>query len=269
MTVLLDDFLLRGLIAAVAIAMIAGPLGCLVIWRRLAYFGDATAHASLLGVAIALLFSLPVLSGVLIVVLVVAVTATLLSRSALGGDAVLGVAAHSGLALGVVGIALAGERQVDLHSYLFGEVLGVTDLDVAIIGGAAIAIGLVLIRRWKRLVTVALSPDLAHATGINPKREDLFFALMLGAMIAISIKIVGALLITAMLILPAAAARFNTRTPEAMAFLAAGLGCLASILGFIASDRFDLPTGPTIIALAALIFAVSAMLGQVSRTFRR
>jgi len=118
-------------------------------------------------------------------------------------------------------------------------------------------------------VTVALSPDLAHATGINPKREDLFFALMLGAMIAISIKIVGALLITAMLILPAAAARFNTRTPEAMAFLAAGLGCLASILGFIASDRFDLPTGPTIIALAALIFAVSAMLGQVSRTFRR
>lgn len=269
MTIFTDIFLLRGLLAAISIAAIAGPLGCFILWRKMAYLGDAAAHASLLGIAFAMIFSLPIFSGVVVIVALVAVAGMVLAQGKLSADSVLGVLAHSGLALGIIALALAEQRPVDLHSYLFGEVLAVSWFDVGISALIALTVAIVLYTRWPNFVTVALSSDLASAAGINARKEDILLSLLFALIIAASIKIVGALLITALLILPAAAARFYARTPERMAIGAAVLGLCAVLLGFWASDTANLPTGPTIISAAALIFAIIALFSGIMSLTRQ
>ena len=251
---LLDDFLVRALLAGIGVALIAGPLGCFVVWRRMAYFGDASAHAALLGVAIALLTDLPVLTGVLVVTCAMAAGTAALASGRYAMDTVLGVAAHAALAAGVVALALVEGVRVDLMGYLFGDVLAVSASDVAVIWAGAAAIALLLWRGWRGLLNATLSEELAVAEGGHPARQRLLLNLVLAFLIAIAIKIVGVLLITAMLIIPAAAARPLARTPEGMAGLAASIGMLSVIGGLQGSITFDTPTGPTIALAAASIF---------------
>ncbi len=262
---MLDDFLTRAALAGIGLALATGPLGSFVVWRRMAYFGDATAHAAILGVALALAFDMPVGLGTLAVALIMAVTVTILAARGWAMDTVLGVLAHSALAFGLVAISFVPGVRSDLQAYLFGDILAVSRQDLVFIwAGAALVLGL-LVWRWQRLLTATLNEDLAYASGIRPDRERLILTLALAVVVAVALKVVGALLIAAMLIIPAAAARALTRTPEAMAALASVIGAAATLIGLRLSLWQDTPAGPSIVTAAALIFALAAVLGQVRR----
>ncbi|SMY08742.1 metal ABC transporter permease [Flavimaricola marinus] len=259
---MLDDFLIRAALAGLGTALAAGLLGCFVVWRRMAYFGDATAHAAILGVALSLAFSVSVFAGVLAVALAMALILHRLEARGPEVNTVLGVLAHSALALGLVAVALIPGTRVDLDAYLFGDVLTVSRGDLAVIwGGGALVVG-VLWWQWSRLLTATLSPDLAYAAGIDPRREQIILTLLLSLVVAVAIKVVGALLITALLIIPAAAARGFARTPEAMALVSMGLAGAAALIGLQSAIWFDTPVGPTIVCVAALSFAGSRLLGR-------
>ena len=253
---LLDDFMMRAALAGLGVALAAAPLGCFVVWRRMAYFGDATAHASILGVAMALGFGVSIFAGALVVALIMAGTVSSLSGRGYAMDTLLGVLAHSALAFGLVAVSFLQGVRIDLMGYLFGDILAVGRADLAVIwGGAAIVVGL-LVWRWQALLTATLNPDLATASGIDPRREQLGLTLALALVVAVAIKVVGVLLIAALLIVPAAAARPLADTPERMALVAAGLAALAGVGGLPVSFALDTPTGPTIVCIAALLFAL-------------
>jgi zinc transport system permease protein len=264
-TAMIDDFLIRAGLAGLGLALATGPLGSFVVWRRMAYFGDATSHAAILGVALALALHLPVAAGTLIVALTMALTVSTLAAKGWAMDTTLGVLAHSALAFGLVAISYVPGVRADLSSYLFGDILAVTQSDLGFIwGGAAIVLGL-LLWRWQALLTTTLSEDLAHASGINPDRERLVLTLALALVVAVALKIVGALLIAAMLIIPAAAARGVARTPEAMAALASVIGAIACLGGLALSLWQDTPAGPSIVSAAALCFAAAAIFSAFRR----
>jgi len=263
---MLNDFLTRAALAGVGLSLATGPLGSFVVWRRMAYFGDATAHAAILGVALALAFDLPVGLGTLAVALIMAVTVSTLAARGWAMDTTLGVLAHGALALGLVAVSYVAGARADLNSYLFGDILAVSRGDLGFIwGGAALVLGL-LVWRWQALLTATLNADLAHASGINPERERLILTLALAVVVAVALKVVGALLIAAMLIIPAAAARALSRTPESMAVLAVLFGAGASLLGLGLSLWQDTPAGPSIVTAAAVIFAISAAFGRVLKS---
>ena len=264
-TTMLDDFLIRAALAGVGLSLATGPLGSFVVWRRMAYFGDATAHAAILGVALALAADLPVTFGTLVVALAMALTVSVLAARGWAMDTTLGVLAHSALAFGLVAVSFVPGARTDLSAYLFGDILAVSRADLGFIwGGAALVVGL-LVWRWQALLTSTLNEDLAHASGLNPARERLVLTLALAVVVAVAIKVVGALLIAALLIIPAAAARGLARTPEAMAVMAVLIGAASSIGGLQLSLWQDTPAGPSIIAAAAVLFALTALFGRVRR----
>ncbi len=264
---MLDDFMVRAALAGIGVALAAAPLGCFVVWRRMAYFGDATAHAAILGVALSLALSMSLFVGALIVALLMAVTVSVLSGRGYAMDTLLGVLAHSALAFGLVAVSFLSGIRIDLMAYLFGDILAVSRTDLAVIwGGAALVIALIA-WRWSALLTATLNEDLAYADGLDPRREQLVLTLSLAVVVAVAIKVVGVLLIAAMLIIPAAAARPLARTPEGMALIAAVIGCVSAAVGLRAAYVLDTPAGPSIVCVAALIFTASTLAGAL-RTAR-
>ncbi len=255
----LDDFLIRAALAGVGVGLAAAPLGCFVIWRRMAYFGDATAHAAILGVALSLGFSMSVFAGALSVALIMATTVSILSGRGHAMDTLLGVMAHSALAFGLVAISFFQDMRIDLMAYLFGDILAVGKTDLLVIWGGAFLVLSLLAWRWQALLTSTLGSDLAHASGIDPRREQLILTLALAIVVAVAIKVVGVLLIAAMLIIPAAAARPLSHTPERMALIAALIGAGSALAGLRLSFALDTPSGPTIVCVAASIFAGASL----------
>lgn len=251
---MVDEFLIRSALAGAGVVLAAGPLGCFVVWRKLAYFGDSTAHAGILGVALSLAFEISPFIGVLITALVMATLVSILSGKNRSMDTMLGVMAHTALALGLLAVSLLEGVRVDLFAYLFGDILAVTWGDVSIIWGGALLVLALLIWRWPSLLTATLNPDLAHAGGIDPKREQLVLTITLAIVVAVAMKVVGALLIAAMLIIPATAARSIATTPERMAVFATLIGVVSVGLGLYGSLVWDTPTGPSIVSAAAFLF---------------
>ena len=265
MTALLDDFLIRATLAGIGVALAAAPLGCFIVWRRMAYFGDATAHAAILGVALALAFNLSIMLGTLVMALAMALSVSALSGRGRAMDTMLGVLSHSALAAGLVAVSLLQGVRLDLSSYLFGDILAVGRTDLAVIwGGAVLVMGLIW-ARWSALLTATLSDDLATAAGIDPRREQLILTLALAVVVAVAIKVVGVLLIAALLIIPAAAARGFARTPEAMALIAACIGGVSAVVGMALAWTFDTPAGPSIVCVAAAAFALSSLADLMRR----
>lgn len=258
---MLDDFLIRAMLAGIGLSLATGPLGSFVVWRRMAYFGDATAHAAILGVALALGASLPLYLGILIVAFAMALVVSVLAGRGHAMDTTLGVLAHSALALGLVTVSFVSGVRVDLSAFLFGDILAVSRMDLLVWGGDLLVLA-GLVWRWSPLLTATLSEDLATASGLNPKREQLLLTLALAVVVAMSIKVVGALLIVAMLIIPAAAARGLSKTPEAMAILAVLIGIAASIGGLFASLQWDTPVGPSIVMAASAVFTITAVMNK-------
>ncbi len=255
---MLDDFFLRALIAGVGVALVAGPLGCFVVWRRLAYFGDTLSHAALLGVALAFLMQVNITLSVFAVSVMVSLALLGLQRRAsLSSDALLGLLAHSSLALGLVALAFMSWVRIDLMGFLFGDILAVSKFDIlaVYVGGAAVLAVLVMI--WTPLFAATISRELAEAEGLRPDRANLIFMILLATVIAISMKIVGVLLITAMLIIPAATARRLSGGPEQMAVIAALVGAIAVVGGLFASLEWDTPSGPSIVVAALVLFLAS------------
>lgn len=262
---MLDDFMVRAALAGIGVALAAGPLGSMVVWRRMAYFGDATSHAAILGVALALATDLPIGLGTLAVALLMAATVSTLAARGWAMDTTLGVLAHSALALGLVAVSFVPGARLDLSAYLFGDILAVSRSDLVFIWGGALAVAGLLVWRWQALLTATLNEDLAYASGINPDRERLILTVALALTVAVALKVVGALLIAAMLIIPAAAARGLARSPEGMAVMACAIGGLATLGGLAASLRFDTPAGASIVVVAAVVFSLSAIAGQMRR----
>lgn len=257
-----DDFLMRATLAGIGVAIGAAPLGCFIVWRRMAYFGDATSQATILGIALALALNLSVFVGALAVALVMALTVTSLSGRGYSMDTLLGVVAHAALASGLVAVSFLSGVRIDLMAYLFGDILAVGRMDLAVIWlGVALVIA-IMFWRWSALLTATLNTGLASASGINPKREELVLTISLAIVVAVAIKVVGVLLIVAMLIIPAAAARPLARNPESMALIAGVIGALSAVLGLRASYLYDTPAGPSIVCVAAGLFLVSNILGR-------
>ncbi|MBL4807783.1 MAG: metal ABC transporter permease [Rhodobacteraceae bacterium] len=254
---MIDAFLLRALIAGVIIALAAAPLGCLVVWRRMAYFGDATGHAALLGVALAMSFSMPLMVGVIIIAAAMALTVTFATqRGNYAMDTVLGVFSHSALAIGLVAAALLPNVRLNLIDTLLGNLLTVSPNDVIMIAIGAAIIFAILFVFWRSLLNATLSAELLVAEGGSLLRDRLIFTLTLALFVALSMKLVGVLLITAMLILPAAAAAPLARSPERMVAIAAAIGVASVIGGLWLSWEADTQAGPSIVVVATLFFVV-------------
>jgi zinc transport system permease protein len=259
-----EEFFLRALAGGMGVALVAGPLGCFVVWRRMAYFGDALAHSALLGVALGLLLSIHPILGVLGAGTVLAVAFTFLQKQQqFAADTVLGLLAHSALALGLVALGLMENMRIDLMGYLFGDVLALSWNDVAMIyAGAALVLGAFALI-WRRLLAVTVEPELAQAAGIDPLLIRLAFSLLLAIVVAMAMQVVGVLLITALLIIPAATARRFSTNPEQMAVLAALFGALSVLLGLSGSLRFDSASGPSIVVAAMCLFLLANLSGSL------
>ncbi|MFD2173176.1 iron chelate uptake ABC transporter family permease subunit [Rhodobacter lacus] len=257
---MLDDFLIRAALAGIGLTLATGPLGAFVVWRRMAYFGDATSHAAILGVALAFGLGMPLYAGTLTVALAMALTVAALSGRGHAMDTVLGVLAHAALAFGLVTASFIPGLRVDLSAFLFGDILAVSRADLAVIWGGAGLVLALLLWRWQELLTATVNEELAQASGQDPGRARLILTLALAVTVAVAIKIVGALLIAALLIVPAAAARQITRSPETMALGATLVGAFSVAGGLTASLRLDTPAGPSIVAVAALVFTISLVL---------
>jgi zinc transport system permease protein len=258
---LLNDFFIRALLAGLGICLIAGPLGCFVVWRRMAYFGDTLAHAALLGVSFGLILQIPITAAVFAMGTLIALSLLfLLQASKLSADAILGLLSHASLALGLVTLSFASWLQVDLTSLLFGDILSVSKQDLVILYISTGAMLVILALIWNRLFASTVSPDIAKAEGLKPLQVDAVFLILLAGMIALSIQFVGILLISALLIIPAATARKWASTPESMAVWASLLGMIAVISGLELSAWLDTPSGPSIVVSAFGLFLATMLI---------
>jgi len=271
----MDAFLWRALLGGIGVALVAGPLGCFIVWRRMAYFGDTLAHSALLGVALGFLFNLKwtphveltlntlLMFSTLGVCIVIALLLVILqSQKRLATDTLLGILAHTALSLGLIALAfLQGEGlRIDLYAYLFGDLLAITPIDIYWIYGGGGFILFALFFIWQPLLSITINEELAQVEGVPVIRMRLLFMLMVALVIAIAMKIVGILLITSMLIIPPATARRFSRTPEQMAIWASLLGCIAVAMGLYLSWHWDTPTGPSIVVAASLLFTLTFFL---------
>jgi len=248
------DFLLFALLGGIGVALVAGPLGSFVVWRRMAYFGDTLAHSALLGVSLGFMMDINLNLAVIFCCVGLALALVALQKQRMvATDTLLGIMAHSSLSLGLVAVAVLDIR-VDLMAYLFGDLLaiGTEDLLWIYLGGALVLVLLKLL--WQPLLAITINEELAQVEGINVALTRLILMLLIAVVIAIAMKIVGLLLITSLLIIPAASARRFAQSPEQMALGAASIGCLAVLGGLALSWHFDTPTGPSVVVISLCLF---------------
>lgn len=257
----MDDFLWKALWGGLGIALLVGPLGCFVVWRRMAYFGDTLSHSALLGVTLGFLLKTNLNITLLGVCIATALLLVVLQRQErLATDTLLGILSHSALSLGIVTLTFVQGLRIDLSAYLFGDLLTVTQTDLYwVYGGGGIVLG-GLFFLWRPLLSITLHEELAQVEGIPVARTRLLFMLLVAIVVAISMKIIGVLLITALLIIPPATAQAFSRTPEQMALLASLTGCLSVIIGLGISWQWDTPTSPSIVVAATLLFVITLLL---------
>lgn len=251
------DFLILALAGGIGIAALAGPLGAFVVWRRMAYFGDTLAHSALLGIAMGFLFDINLNLAVVVCCVILAVLLVSLQRQHLvATDTLLGIMAHSALSLGLVAVSLLEHVRVDLMEYLFGDLLAIAPADLWWIYGGGLVVMLLLWRLWNPLLAITINEELAQVEGVPVARVRLALMLLIAVVIAVAMKLVGILLITSLLIIPAAAARRLSQTPEQMAIFASLLGMLAVIGGISASWFWDTPAGPSVVVSALVEFLI-------------
>ena len=256
-TIMFEAFVIKALAAGIGVALVVGPLGCFVVWRRMAYFGDSLAHSALLGIALGLLYGVSInITIVLVCTLFAILLVWMQQKHVLATDTLLGILAHASLSLGMVALSFLDYLQFDLHGYLFGDILTVTNTDLLwIYMGGAVMIAL-LMANWSSLTLMTIHEDLARAEGVNAFRTQLVLMFLMTIVVAFSVRIVGILLITSMLIIPAATARQLAKTPESMAVMASVIGVIAVLLGILGSMHFDTPSGPSIVTAATLLFVI-------------
>ena len=263
--IITDPFIIRGIVAGIAVALISGLVGCFVVWRRLSYYGESIAHSSLLGAGIGILIGIGINFGVVFICLLFGILFLWLQQSkALSSDTLLGVLAHFALAVGIIVISF-NKIKIDLHAFLFGDILTVSITDIwGMYIGVLIAITLIL-SNWSSLLLVTLDEDLAKSEGINPLYINILLTTIMTIVVALSLQIIGLLLITAMLIIPAATARRLVNSPEGMVIVATLIGIFSVVFGIYLSVEMDLPSGPSIVVVSSILFFVSHMFGLIAK----
>jgi zinc transport system permease protein len=263
----MQDFFVRALLGGVGVALVTGPVGCFILWRRMVVFGAALSHSALLGVVLGLGLGIGVTPGALIVCIGVALAFLALSRDGrVSEDAVLNIVAHAALALGLIFLTLFSSITGELIGFLFGDILAVSSADLGWIWGGGAVVLAVLIALWRPMLGVTVHEELAAVEGLPVQALRVIFLLLVSVVTAVALKIVGALLIIALLVVPAAAARRLSTTPESMAVTAAGVGVVAVVVGLWSSLWWDLPASPAIVLAATLLFAGSLVIGRPLRT---
>jgi len=251
------DFILYALIAGLSLAVVAGPLGSFVVWRRMSYFGDTLAHSALLGIALGILLSVNLQLSIVVICLASAAFLIFLDqRKTVAIDTLLGILAHSTLAIGVVLLAVSNTAQVNLDAYLFGELLTIATADLVWIVLTSILVLVVLYVFWNQLLAITVHEELADIEGVDVKKLRYLLVVLMALITAVAMKIVGVLLITSLLIIPPAAARQVSKSPEQMAILASFLGSLSVIIGLYIAFLADTPVGPSIVVVATATFFV-------------
>lgn len=262
-----DDFFTRALVAAVGIALMTGPLGCFVVWQRLAYFGDTMSHSALLGVAFGLLVGVNTTFSVFAIALAIAIALYCLQRrEKLSSDSILGILSHATLAIGLVLVGFMTWVRFDLMGYLFGDILAASKMDIILIWGGCFVVISLLLFLWRPLLTMTVNEDLAVAENMRPALSRFAIMIILALVIAVAMKLVGILLITALLIIPSATARRFSKGPEQMALLAALIGVIGSVAGLYGSFEFDTSSGPTIVTTLFCFFLLSRLLCWTRKT---
>jgi zinc transport system permease protein len=260
-------YLLIPMLGGLGVALVTGPLGALMVWRRLAYFGDTLSHSGLLGITLALALHLNITLGVCVVAVVVALLLLRLQgRLQVANDTLLGMLSHTSLALGLLVLALMKDIRVDVLGFLYGDILAMSWSDVFMIFAGGAAVFGMLAWLWQPLLRISVDKDLAQVEGVAVSKIQACYVLLLAIVVAIAIKIVGVLLITALLVIPAAAARPCTKSPETMAILASMIGMISVIVGILASHVWDVPTGPAIVVTAALILLLTTTIFHHKRS---
>lgn len=253
----MDELLWRAAAAGVGIAGLGGALGCFLVWRRNAFFGDTLSHAALLGVSLGIVLNIAAPVAALGLCLGVAsLFAWLERRSSVASDTLLAVIAHGSLAVGVIAISLLSPRGGSLESLLFGDLLAVGDAELQLISAVGLVVALIAAFYWRAWLAIAVDEDLARIEGVAVERARLLQLLCIAALIGVAMNVVGVLLVTALLIVPPAAARAVSRSPEQMAALAAVLGALAVLGGLWLSVAADTPAGPSVVAGACVLFGL-------------
>ena len=256
----MDDFIINAFLAGLAVVLISGPLGSFMVWRRMAYFGDTLSHSALLGVSIGFIASINIDLSILLICFSIATLIYFLQKdSRLANDTLLGILAHSALALGIIVLSFVKNSNFNIESYLFGDILAVTSKDITIMWLVSLVALAVLIWIWKPLLSISVHKELAQVEGVNIGLNSFLYLMMIASLIAVAMKIVGVLLITALMIIPAATARRFAKTPEQMAIIAVIIGTLALLAGLFISLQWDTPTGPSIVIAAATFFIFSSL----------
>ena len=265
-----DDFLIRALLAGCAVAAVAGPLGAFVVWRRMAYFGSTLSHAALLGIALGLLTGINTMLGVMLVSLIVALLMSLRhwrnNNDLLSEDTLLGILAHGSLALGMVAVAFLEDVRLDLNAFLFGDILAVTTSDLYWLYGGGACVAVILIFMWRPLLSSTVHEELSIVEGVPVQTFRLVYVLMLAGVVALAMKVVGILLVTSLLIIPAATARPLSCTPEQMGILASVCGCLSVAGGLWGSAVYNTPSGPSIVLTALVLFLAVRLFTSFKRS---
>jgi len=259
---IIDDFIVRALIAGMLVVLVSGPLGCVVVWRRMAYFGEALAHSALLGTSLAIMFEINPLFGVVLIGIVLSyLLIRLQAKKDLSSDAILGILSHGALAAGLVMLAImqSNGQRIDLMAYLFGDILSVSWAYLIWLSAICVLVLAIMAWLWQSILAVAVHEELARSEGVNVDRVRLIFMLLMAVVVAVAMKIVGIILITALLIVPAATARRYASSPEAMAIAAMVFGLLAVLVGVFASMQWDTPAGPSIVLASVILFFVSRL----------
>ena len=272
------------LIAPLVLAVIAGPVGCLIVWRRMAYFGDAIAHSALLGVAVGLFIGFAPNIGVALISAFFAVLLVYLQhRRKLSIDTLLGILAHGALALGLLlvfwsavetghGVHNEAEHKIDPHqlleTYLLGSLENISMYqNISLIIGASV-IGVILKLIWEPLILMTLNMDLARAEGVPTLRLQYIMMGIMTSLVVMGMQITGVLFISSLLIIPAAAARQISTTPEKMIIWAIIFAFSGVSIGYLASKLADLPPGPAIISTITTIFIISLLISIFLRRKR-
>ena len=261
----MEDFILRALTASFGVSVIAGSLGCFVIWKRLSYFSDSISHSALLGVALGLATGLGINFGLVIIGLVFATLIVVLQQKGFwSNDAILGIFSHIALSVGIVVLGFVDDRNTDYFAYLFGDILSINSQDIFWIFSVMVAVVAILVVNWRRLLLLTLNEELAKAEGLNKVTYELLFMFLIALAVSVSVQIVGVLLITSLLIIPPAIARVYSRSPLSMIFSSIVVSVVSVLLGLFSSIQLDIATGPAIVITLGVFFFIAQLLPNKS-----
>lgn len=252
---MIDEFILNALVAGILVAAIAGPLGCFMVWRKMAYFGDTVSHSALMGVALGIAFDSENPLIMIATCSAVAMMLLFLQRDKrFSSDTLLGILAHSALSIGMIVISMMDHFRTDMMYYLVGDILAISRENIYTIAGVAALAAISLFFIWRDLLSLTVNEDLAHTEGVKVARIKVAYMLLIAFLVAVALKVIGVLLITALMIIPAAAARTVSRTPLQMIIFSSIGGIISVCCGIWASSEWDVPTGPAIVLSATILF---------------